>query len=176
MPHKKNPKKPEALIFASRTIPRLAEVIMDDMISFFERDDTSRTANTLADISVATEAMLAQAKSLISQIKVKPEVMRANIDRTRGLIMAQRVTFALAEDIGKTTANSLMHDVAKYAIDNDLTLREAIEKEPRVTKYLSSSDLDQLFDPLTYVGLAAQQVDQVIGQIMLQRSTDPSDH
>ena len=90
--------------------------------------------------------------------------------------MAQRVTFALAEDIGKTTANSLMHDVAKYAIDNDLTLREAIEKEPRVTKYLSSSDLDQLFDPLTYVGLAAQQVDQVIGQIMLQRSTDPSDH
>jgi adenylosuccinate lyase len=176
MPHKKNPKKPEALIFASRTIPRLAEVIMDDMISFFERDDTSRTANTLADISVATEAMLAQAKSLISQIKVKPEVMRANIDRTRGLIMAQRVTFALAEDIGKTTANSLMHDVSKYAIDNDLTLREAIEKEPRVTKYLSSSDLDQLFDPLTYVGLAAQQVDQVIGQIMLQRSTDPSDH
>ena len=79
MPHKKNPKKPDALIHYSRAIPRLAEVVLDDMVNTFERDSTSRTSATLADISLQTEEMLHLGNDLIANLKVNSTVMRANI-------------------------------------------------------------------------------------------------
>ena len=172
MPHKKNPSKPEALMFYARTIPRLAEVIVEDMVNTFERDDTSRTARSLAEISIETEDMLDSARRLIVNLKVKPEVMKANLEKTGGLIMAQRVTFALAGKIGKTTANAKMHDVAQYAIDNKLTLREALEHDTELSQHLSAAELDALFDATTYIGLAPQQVDAVIAEIRLKRQND----
>lgn len=159
-------------MFYARTIPRLAEVILEDMVNTFERDDTSRTARSLAEISIETEDMLDSARRLIVNLKVKPEVMRTNLDKTGGLIMAQRVTFALAGKIGKTTANAKMHDVAKYAIANKLTLREALERDTELSQHLSATELDALFDATTYIGLAPQQVDAVIAEIRLKRQND----
>ncbi len=172
MPHKKNPSKPEALIFYSRTIPRFAEVVLEDMVNTFERDDTSRTARSLAEMSVETEAMLDSALRLVANLKVKPEVMRANLDKTGGLIMAQRVTFALADKIGKTTANTKMHDVAEVAIANNLTLRKAFERNHELSQHFSATDLDNLFDVTTYIGLAPQQVDAVIAEVKQKRMSD----
>ena len=38
MPQKKNPRGPGDLIEFSRVIPRLSEIVLDDMINSFERD------------------------------------------------------------------------------------------------------------------------------------------
>jgi adenylosuccinate lyase len=172
MPHKKNPKKPDALIHYSRAIPRLAEVVLDDMVNAFERDSTSRTSTTLADISLQAEQMLALANDLIANLEVNSVAMRANIDTTNGLIMSQRVTFALVAAIGKTTANALMHDIAVQALKENISLREAVEKDKTASKHLPSDQLDLLFDPTTYIGLAAEQVDQVIDEVSAKRKTD----
>ena len=58
MAQKVNPSKSEALIHAARTIPRLAEVVLDDVVNFFERDSTVGPNEVLEEISVATEANL----------------------------------------------------------------------------------------------------------------------
>lgn len=42
MPHKRNPRAPEGLVHAGQTIPRLAEVLGDDVVNLFERDNTAR--------------------------------------------------------------------------------------------------------------------------------------
>ncbi len=174
MPHKVNPSKSEALIQYSRTIPRLAEVIQDDVINFFERDNTSRPNNVVEEISIDTAKMLKSATSLISKLQVKPEAMRANLDKTNGLIMSQRVTFALADSIGKTTANEKMHDVATYAWENKVTLSEAIKHFPELAQHLSPEKMEKLMDVTTYVGLAEQQVDRVIAHAEALRSADPA--
>jgi len=162
MPHKKNPSKSEALMHYGRTIPRLAEVLLDDMVNVFERDNTSRPNRIPAELSIEAAGMLRAATGLLRDLRVNEAAMRRNLDRTRGLVMAQRVTFALADELGKSTANDAIHEVASYALENNLGLREAIRAFPEVSGHLDDAELDALLDVETYVGLAAEQVDAVI--------------
>ena len=175
MPHKKNPSKSEALVFYARRIPRTAEVIADDMINVFERDNTSRTNRLLADISLDTEKMLADATALLSNLQVNPDAMRANLDRTGGMIMAQRVAFALADQLGKTTANARLHELATEAMKKDLTLRQAIERSDDLGPLFTNTQLDALFDPSTYTGLAAEQVEAVIAYCLEARKREQAE-
>lgn len=169
MPHKKNPSKSEALVFYARTIPRLSEVILDDMINVFERDNTSRTNSKLAEISIEAEKMLKAANGLLKNLKVKPEVMLANLDKTQGLVMAQRVTFYLADKIGKTTANDKLHELAVAALSQGVSLRSLIAKDKEINRFFDEKTLDELFDVTTYIGLAEAQVDAIVNQIKKSR-------
>ena len=124
MPQKKNPRGPGDLIEYSRVIPRLSEIVLDDMVNSFERDG-QKSDDELRLISIESEKMIDRAKPLLKELKVNKYKMRENLDITNGLILSQRLTFYLADKIGKDTANDLMHDVAKYALENNISLEEA---------------------------------------------------
>lgn len=170
MPHKKNPSKSEALIHYSRVIPRTAEILLDDMVNVFERDNTSRSNRVLEEISTDTANMLDTARLLLDNLKVNKQAMAANIEKTNGLILAQRVTFALAEEIGKTNANDRMHKLAVKAQEQGVSLRAALEQDAELSGYFTGEQLDALFDPSTYVGLAAEQVEAVIAYCLARRA------
>lgn len=160
MPHKNNPSKSEALMHFSRTIPRLSEVILDDMMNFFERDNTSRPNKIVAEISLQSDDMARKALALISQLKVNRDKMRENVLRTNGLIMSQRLVFALAPKLGKIIANGKVHHLAKVAIEENRTLRQAFERS-ELASLLSKQELNEIFDASTYIGLAKEQVAEV---------------
>ena len=168
MPHKKNPRGPGNLVNYSRIIPRYAEVILDDMINSFERDQP-RSDESIKDISITAEAMINTAKKLFNELEVNKDQMRKNLDLTKGLILSQRVTFFLADKIGKDTADNLMHDVSMKALNEDVTLKEAIQKNNVISKYFSDDELDKLLNPETYIGLAIQQTKLVIQDIESKR-------
>ncbi len=173
MAQKVNPSKSEALIHASRTIPRLAEVILDDVVNFFERDSTVGPDAVLRNISVQTEANLKTAKRLLEKLQVNRAVMRENLDKTKGFIMAQRVAFALAPKIGKDEADAHLHDIIHHALVAKLDFRTALLQDPTVAKLLTPKDLDELLDPKGYIGLAREEVEAVIAHAEEQRRSDP---
>ena len=76
----------------------------------------------------------------------------------------------LAEKIGKDTANDLMHDVAKYALENNLTLYDASLENEIISKHISKSELKLILNPETYIGLAAEQAQIIIKEIELKRA------
>ncbi|QDP02649.1 lyase family protein [Thalassotalea sp. PS06] len=174
MPHKKNPSKSEALIQYSRSIPRLAEVISDDMINFYERDNTSRPNRVLEDISINSEQMLHTAKALLSALKINDQTMKNNVMKTNGLVMSQRLVFALAPHLGKTTANDLIHTLANQALQENRDLKEFVIARPEISKVLSDRKIDEIFDPTTYTGLAREQTLAVIDYCLKMRKTDPN--
>ena len=139
------------------------------MVNSFERDG-QKSDDELKAISIASEEMLERAKPLLAQLKVNKEKMRENLDLTNGLILSQRLTFYLAEKIGKDTANDLMHDVAKYALENNLTLYEVSLENEIISKHISKSELKLILDPETYIGLAAEQAQIIIKEIELKRA------
>jgi len=171
MPQKKNPRGPGELIEYSRIIPRISEIVLDDMINSFERD-AEKSDDELRLISISTEAMLEKAKPLLRDLKVNKEKMRENLDITNGLILSQRLTFFLGDKIGKDTANDLMHDVAKYALDNDLSLKEAAMMNQKVSKNITETQIDEILNPETYIGLAVKQAELIIKEIKNKRSKD----
>ena len=169
MPQKKNPRGPGDLLEYSRIIPRLSEIVLDDMINSFERDG-EKSDDELKQISIVTEQMLDRAKPLIKELKVNKQKMRDNLDLTNGLILSQRLTFYLADKIGKNTANELMHDVAKYALENNLTLEEAALQNSIISKNITKSELKNILNPETYIGLAVKQAQLIIEDIENKRT------
>lgn len=173
MAQKVNPNKSEALIHASRTIPRLAEVILDDVVNFFERDSTVGPDVALKDISVQTAQNLKTAKRLLERLQVNRAAMLDNLGKTKGFIMAQRIAFALAPKIGKDEADEHLHDIIRQAQADNLDFRTALIRDPKVSSLLSPKEIDVLLDPRGYVGLAREEVNAVIDHAEALRRTDP---
>ena len=96
--------------------------------------------------------------------------MRENLDLTNGLILSQRLTFFLADKIGKDSANNLMHDVAKYAYQNEMTLKDAALNNNIVKQNISEAELEILLNPETYIGLAIKQTETIINDIETKRN------
>ena len=138
------------------------------MINSFERDQP-RSDESIKDISIISSDMLKTAKRLFSELEVNKEVMRKNLDLTKGLILSQRVTFYLAEKIGKDTADNIMHEVSMEALRSGITLKEAIQKNKDISKYFSDDILSDLLDPETYIGLAKKQTQLIIKEIEEKR-------
>ena len=168
MPHKKNPRGPGNLINYSRIIPRYAEIILDDMVNSFERDQP-RSDVSIKDISITSELMINTAKKLFEELEVDKEQMRKNLDMTKGLILSQRVTFFLDDKIGKDTADKVMHDVSMKALEDNITLKKAIKDNDKISIYFSELELDRLLNPETYIGLAIEQTKLVIQDIESKR-------
>ena len=168
MPHKKNPRGPGNLINYSRIIPRYAEIILDDMVNSFERDHP-RSDVSIKDISITSEIMINTAKKLFEELEVDKDQMRKNLDMTKGLILSQRVTFFLADKIGKDTADKVMHDVSMKALEDNITLKKAIKDDDKISIYFSELELDRLLNPETYIGLAIEQTKLVIQDIESKR-------
>ena len=164
MPHKKNPRGPGNLVNFSRIIPRQSEIILDDMVNSFERDQP-RSDETLKDISITAELMTNTAIRLFNELEVNKDVMRKNLNITNGLILSQRVTYFLADIIGKDTAESMIHDIAMKAIAENISLSDAIKNDKIASQYFTDQDLKNLLDPETYIGLAIEQVKIIINQI-----------
>ena len=168
MPHKKNPRGPGNLVNFSRIIPRQSEIILDDMVNSFERDQP-RSDETLKDISITAELMTNTAIRLLNELEVNKDVMRKNLNITNGLILSQRVTYFLADIIGKDTAESMIHDIAMKAITENISLSDAIKNDKIASQYFTDQDLKNLLDPETYIGLAIEQVEIIINQIESNR-------
>ena len=168
MPHKKNPRGPGNLVNFSRIIPRQTEIILDDMVNSFERDQP-RSDEPLKDISITAELMTNTAIRLLNELEVNKDVMRKNLNITNGLILSQRVTYFLADIIGKDTAESMIHDIAMKAIAENISLSDAIKNDKTASQYFTDQDLKNLLDPETYIGLAIEQVEIIINQIESNR-------
>lgn len=169
MPHKKNPRWPERVVHHGRKIPRLAEVLLDDVENSFERDNTSGPNRIIEEISLEAEKMMRDTKALLSKLRVNKERMRGNLDRTDGMIMAQRLMLDLARKIDRTEAEDRVRLAAQKSIDSKLSFRSALLADPVLAPYLREN-IDELLNPETYLGLAREQVDKTVAEI--QRSQE----
>ena len=141
------------------------------MINSFERD-AEKSDDELRLISISAEAMLERAKPLLRDLKVNKDKMRQNLDMTNGLILSQRLTFYLADKIGKDTANDLMHDVAKFAIENNLSLKDAALQNKIIAENITEKQIDNILDPETYIGLAVEQAELIIKDVKDKRASN----
>jgi 3-carboxy-cis,cis-muconate cycloisomerase len=85
--------------------------------------------------------------------------MRANLEITNGLIMAEAVQMALGEKLGRMQAHDLLETASKRAAAEGRHLREVVAETPAIADMLPSKALDSLFDPLRYLGSADQFID-----------------
>jgi 3-carboxy-cis,cis-muconate cycloisomerase len=91
--------------------------------------------------------------------------MRANLEATGGLIMAEAVAMALAEKIGKSEAHHLVETASKKAVTGKKDLHEVLTKDPKVTAHLSADRLAKLFEPMAYQGASQALIDRLLASL-----------
>src|SRR5262249_57166062 len=107
---------------------------------------------TLPALLLVTSGALAATVDIAEGLEVDKERMRANLDTTHGLIMAEAVTFALAETIGKSDAHRLVEAASKTAVADKKHLRDVLTSDSKVTAQLDAKQIAALFEPMAYQG------------------------
>ena len=169
MPHKINPLHSRTVMARARDVTNGAGVLLDWMVSIHERDQVS-SADALGTVSNALDRLLRAATKMLAGLTVNADTMRANVGRTRGLIMAERAMFLLAPAIGKHTAHQEVRLAAADAWRNGTTLVDELRRRPAVAGDEVSLAIIDTLDPTAYVGLAPEAVDRTIAFIAARRN------
>jgi 3-carboxy-cis,cis-muconate cycloisomerase len=164
MPHKRNPVAAATALAAAAMAPNLAATIFAAQVQDHERSAGPWHAEwpTLPTLQLVTSGALAAIVDLAEGLEVDVARMRVNLDATDGLIMAEAVTFALAENIGKSDAHHLVEAAVKKAVARKQHLRDVLMSDPKVTAHLGADKLAKLFDPMAYQGVSQELIDRLL--------------
>ncbi|MCL1847899.1 MAG: adenylosuccinate lyase [Coriobacteriia bacterium] len=158
MPHKRNPIICERVCGLARVIKANAQVSLDNVALWHERDISHSGAERVAltDSFIALDYIFAKMQRVVEGLIVYPENCRANLERTRGLIYSSKVLLALVDtgitredayNIVKQNAMAVWEDIQRA--QGGLSFRERIEEDPEAR--LGHKQLDQIFDPWNFL-------------------------
>jgi 3-carboxy-cis,cis-muconate cycloisomerase len=167
MPHKRNPVACASALAAAIMAPGLAATIFAAQVQDHERSAGPWHAEwpTLQTLQLVTSGALAAIVDIAEGLQVDVARMRVNLDATQGLIMAEAVTMALAEKIGKSDAHHLIEAASRKAVSGKLHLRDVLTKDAKVTAHLSAARLVRLFEPMAYQGVAQALIDRLLASL-----------
>jgi 3-carboxy-cis,cis-muconate cycloisomerase len=164
MPHKRNPVSAAVVLSAATRVPGLVGTMLSAMVQEDERGLGNWHAEweTLPEIFRLTAGALHQMAVIVPHLEIDAARMRRNLDATQGLIFAEAVTMAMGKHIGKSAAHTLLEAASRQARESGKHLREVLAQNPAVSERLTSLELDRLFAPENYLGVAEELVDRVI--------------
>jgi 3-carboxy-cis,cis-muconate cycloisomerase len=164
MPHKRNPVSAAVVLSAATRVPGLVSTMLSAMVQEDERGlgDWHAEWETLPEIFRLTAGALHQMATIVPHLEVDAVRMRRNLGATQGLIFAEAVTMAMAAHIGKAAAHTLLEEASQRARESGKHLREVLAQNSAVAERLTSAELDRLFAPENYLGVAEELVDRVI--------------
>jgi 3-carboxy-cis,cis-muconate cycloisomerase len=167
MPQKRNPTAAAEALAAAAIAPNLAATIFAAQVQEHERAVGGWQAEwpTIPTLVLVTSGALAAMVDISQGLEVDGERMRASVDATRGQIMTEAIAMALGAKIGKEEAQTLLADASRQAGADKRHLREVLATDERVTAHLSQDDLDRLFDPTKYQGVAQMFIERQVAPL-----------
>jgi 3-carboxy-cis,cis-muconate cycloisomerase len=173
MPHKRNPVAAASALAAAIMAPNLAATIFAAQVGDHERSAGPWHAEwpTLPSLLLVTSGALASTVDIAEGLEVDASRMRANLDATGGLIMAEAVVFALAEKVGKQEAHHLVEAASKKAVAEKKSFRAVLEQDPAITAHLEAKEIAQLLEPMAYQGVSQTLIDRLLASLEDKRDT-----
>ncbi|MFF5546460.1 3-carboxy-cis,cis-muconate cycloisomerase [Streptomyces olivaceoviridis] len=160
MPHKANPVRATLLAAAARRAPQLAATLYGCLAAEDERPAGAWHAEwePLRDLLRLVGGAAGHAAELAGGLRVHPAAMRRNLGITRGLIVSERLSAALAPVLGRARAKELLTELARRAHAEDRPLSGLLSEVDE----LKDVDLDDLLDPAHYTGFAGSLTDRAL--------------
>jgi adenylosuccinate lyase len=164
MPHKRNPELSEHLATLARLVRAQAGLAVEGMVHDHERDGRAWKTEwvLIPEACMLTGAALGLAVRLTEGLQVHADRMRANLDARGGYLASEPVMRALAAQVGKHTAQTLLYRATMAGIERGVDLRAALAADPEITAALDQAELDRLLDPAGAVGSVGAFIDRVV--------------
>ena len=164
MPHKRNPVGCAAVLAAAVRVPGLVATMLSGMVQEHERALGGWQAEweSLPEIVRLAGGALQQMEQVAAGLTVDARRMRANLDATRGQIMAEAVSLELGRGIGRMAAHEVVERAARRAAESGRRVEEALAVGDAGRSGLPGGALERLLDPAGYTGQAAAFTGQVL--------------
>ena len=172
MPHKKNPISAENMAGRSRLIRTHALAALENMPLWHERDISHSSVERviMPDATILADYVLCRLADLLENLRVYPQRMLDNMDRSFGLYASQRLLTAMINaGEPRQAAYEAVQRPAMLSWESRRPFADLAREDPCITKRLSAAELDTLFDPTFYL----QHEDTVFARV-LKQTTDMS--
>jgi 3-carboxy-cis,cis-muconate cycloisomerase len=116
-------------------------------------------------LALVTSGALDAIVDIAEGLEVDEARMRVNLAETRGRIMAEAVSFALASKLGKHEAHGIVEEASRKAAATKRDLQDVLAEDDRVKRRLTVGELAKLFEPMAYQGAAQAFIDRLIGSL-----------
>jgi 3-carboxy-cis,cis-muconate cycloisomerase len=167
MAQKRNPRFAEFVVAISRMTRAHATTLLDAMVQEHERAGGPWIPEweAIPDIFILTGGALSQSINMLDGLQVDKTRMRNNLDANKGFLMAEAITVALAQILGKHKAHNLVTDACSEAREKNIELLDVINQSREITENLQPDELVALLDPTNYLGETQKIIDYVLGEI-----------
>ena len=149
MPHKKNPITAERVAGLSRVLRGNAMASLGNVALWHERDITQSSVERiiLPDSCLLLDYMLHLMIRIMEHIVVHEDNMKANLEKTLGLVFSQRVMLALIDKgMLREKAYEWVQRNALYAWDTKTDFEYLVSEDKDIAKYLSKEEIENIFD------------------------------
>ena len=165
MPHKRNPVALASLLTASIRVPGL----VGTMLTAASSQEHERALggwpaewSTFPELCITTQSALETLAHVLDGLTVNSEVMHENLGRTDGLLLAEAVSMALAEKLGRHEAHRLVHQLTLSATHTGATFRTVLVEDTTIQQHLPTRTIDKLLDPGNYLGSSQAIIQRVL--------------
>ncbi len=154
MPHKRNPITCERVTGLARVVRGHAMSALEDMPLWHERDISHSSVERviLPDSTILVDYMLRIFTDVVDRLLVYPEAMKANIEKTGGLIFSQRVLLKLVDK------GAVREDAYRWVQRNAMArwlegadFKTNVIADPDIKQYLNASDIEECFEYSYYL-------------------------
>jgi 3-carboxy-cis,cis-muconate cycloisomerase len=161
MPHKRNPVAAVAILGCSRQVPGLLATLAASAEQEHQRAAGAWHAEwqPLAGLLRLTGSAASWCAEMLAGLDVDAAAMRANLDASGGLPLAERVTAVLAPGLGRLAAHDLVAEAAARAASTGRPFREVLLD---ADAGISAKQIDAALDPSGYLGAAAEFVSRAL--------------
>ena len=134
LPHKRNPVGAAAALSAAAVAPNLVATLLAAQVQEHERAPGGWHTDwmTFPALALVTSGALSAVVEIAEGLEIDVERLRANLEMTGGQIMAEAVSFALAEKMGRAEAHALVQELSQQAAQEKRPLKEVLLSNLRV--------------------------------------------
>ncbi|MCE5313340.1 MAG: adenylosuccinate lyase, partial [Nitrospiraceae bacterium] len=151
---KRNPVGAENLSGLARVVRTNALAAMEDIALWHERDISHSSVERIIipDSTILVDYMLNRLTSMLRNMHIYPERMKANMDRSYGLFNSQRVMLALTEKgLTREEAYALVQANAMKSWADAESFLGLLLADKEIAKHLSADELNCIFNMSYYL-------------------------
>ncbi len=154
MPHKRNPVGSENISGLARVVRANAQAALENIALWHERDISHSSVERviLPDSTILLDYILTRLTDLLQTLRVHPDRMLTNLERTGGLIYSQRILLELARrGAPRDKAYASVQRAATATGEGKGRFIDRVKAERFIRKYLKAEELDDCFEPQFYL-------------------------
>jgi 3-carboxy-cis,cis-muconate cycloisomerase len=168
MPHKRNPVAAVLAAGSARQAPGLVADLLAAGAHEHQRAAGSWHAEWRPYIELlrTTGSAVHWLRTSLDRVRVDPDRMRVNLNRTGGVLLAENIAVELVSassgEIGRQAAVDAIASCCREHLAGAGPLADLLAADPMAGKYLERNRIDELLEPAHYLGATGAFIERAL--------------